>query len=296
MPKVFWKSEEEQQVALMAGKLLEKGDEKAVARAVFRSQELILDPSRHRPFSSIQTGVAHFKQLIPLVMAAEKARNEEIMEERRKEERRHEERRHAEQAQRDLEAQEEREAEERAQRRASEQRNDVMIANGLNPLNLTSETIMQPDFIGSLVRQYGSIFENALVAELTNAAQRAHLRVASTLQEQVKAFEDIPKARPNRPRVLVVGFKSHLNHELFKEFNEFLDLSFLDTSANPKQIQSSAAMCDHVLVIRKFVGHHHSDAAKNHPGFHLVNGSISAAKEILQAIAVKFDDEAKKLQ
>jgi hypothetical protein len=296
MTKVFWKDDEEQAVALTAGKLLESGDEKFMNRALLRAQEITLSPERQRPIQSLQSSATYFKSLIPLVMAAEKARNAEIQEERRQEERRHDERRAEQQARIDQEEREEREAEERAQRRAQEQRTDVIIANGLDPLNITSEQMIQPDFIGNLVRSYGSMFEDALVAELTIAAQRAHLRVATTLQSQVKAFEDLPKARPNRPRVLVIGFKSHLNHELYKEFNEFLDLSFLDTSANPKQIQSSASMCDYVLVIRKFVGHHHTDAAKNHPGYHLVNGSISSAKEILSSIAVKFDDQSKAKQ
>jgi hypothetical protein len=275
MTKVFWKPEELHAVLLQAGKLIESGEELAMGQALVRAQRMALVPSRHRSELSLKSAVTDFKPKIAQAMAAEKRRKDK--------------------EQSDLvdrlnaEDKEEQDAEERAKARAV---NDSMSVSLPLKVSLTDSTRMiQPDFIGSICRTIGSQFENALVAELTSAVERAHVRVAQTVRAKVLPFEEIPTIKLHRPKVVIAGFKSHLNHELYDEFSEFLDMTFFDADAQPRQLSQAASRADYVLLIKKFVGHNLREVVDHHPGFLLVQGSISSAKNMLLELASKPDPE-----
>jgi hypothetical protein len=293
MPKVFWKPDEREAICFEAAIWMEANNSKSVISALEHAQTIVLSVDRHRPKTSLMTSVMEFR---PLIADAIKSMNAiRAADEQRKieEANRLEEDELAEQTRLRKEEHEEREAEERAQLRQAEESQALVLTQEEEVNSVVTERMLQPDFIMNIVRSLASQFENALVAELTSAAERAHLRVAGTLAEQVKAFTDLPIVKADRPRVLVMGFKSHLNHELLKEFREFLDLSFLTNEVTTKQLSNSAGMCDYVLVIKKFVSHAHTEAVSGHPGYMLINGSISTAREKLMELAIKHDDKNK---
>jgi hypothetical protein len=291
MTKVFWKPEELLAVLLQAGKLIESGEEVAMGQALVRAQRMALVPSRHRSELSLKSAVTDFKPKIAQAMAAEKQRvAKETLEKVAisASENKRKEKEQSDLADRlNAEDKEEQDAEERAKTRAISDSTSISLPSNNDVTD--HNRMIQPDFIGSICRSIGAQFEKALVAELTAAFERAHTRVAQTGRAKVMPFEEIPTIKLNRPKVVIAGFKSHLNHELYDEFSEFLDMTFFDADAQPRQLSQAASRADHVLLIKKFVGHNLREAVDHHPGFLLVQGSISSTKNVLLELASKPD-------
>lgn len=285
--KVFWTKAEADTVALKAGQLVQSGEEKHLGPALIRAQRLMLPSNRLRTETSLKSVVTQFKLTVDRVMREEYLRQTNAVSVAAQVEAAAKEKEAADAAQLLAEEAEEKAAEERATTRAAAEASNVSLEHKIQVDVADPTRTIQPDFIQSICRNIAGQFENNLVAELTAAVERAHLRVASLVNCQIKSFEELPKVKPNRPKVVIAGFKSHLNHELYAEFNEHLDMRFFDADVQPRQLAAAASTADHVLLIKKFVGHNLREVIDRHPGFFLVQGSITAAKEKLLEIATR---------
>lgn len=285
MTRICWTAEEELAVFVRANKLLESGQESGFGRALVNAQIAVLPYDRRRPEKSLLTGVTairpRYEQIVnehKKNMAKTQIENTTLIEKLKAT-------KQIENQIQQIDAELERKIETEALDRIS------IIDEALSAFS--GSTTIPNHFLKNLIGRISSSFEDALVVELNAAAMRAHERVARTLEAQVQAFEELPKVKEARPKVLIVGFKSFFNAEFEKEFGSFLDLSFIDSHSSLKQVQRSAAMCDHVLLIKKFVSHSHTEVLKNHPGYKLIVGSVSVAKDYLTELSVKHDDANK---
>lgn len=285
MTRIYWSNEEELAVFVRANNLLETGQETGFGRALVNAQIAVLPMDRRRPEKSLLTGVTAMRPRFDSVIAEHKRniKNAAAVEQKKVEE-------HQQEIQKEKQIQLADAVIERAVVENALERIGIIDQASLD---VGVEKFIQPDFLRNIINRISRNFEDSLVLELNAAAMRAHERVARTLEAQIQSFEELPKPRASRPKVLIIGFKSFFNAEFEREFGQFLDLSFLDATVNLKQVQRAAAMCDHVLLIKKFASHSHTEVLKNHPGYKLIVGAASVTKDVLTELSVKFDDANK---
>ena len=105
-------------------------------------------------------------------------------------------------------------------------------------------------------------------------------------QSKLKAAT-VAKVPSKLIKVMVVGPLGRQANVLVNEFEDMLDLVFIQTSENISRINAVKGGCDYVVAMKKFINHNISDALKNHKGYILVPGGIETTKQTLLELACK---------
>lgn len=110
--------------------------------------------------------------------------------------------------------------------------------------------------------------------------------ISKILSSLPKIKSNISNPKPDKKhlkKILIVGLLPEQQNEISKEFKGIYDLRYVkDESIH--QIKSIASNCDEIILMTKFIGHRHQDAAKSSGVIYsYCNGAVSELKEILEA-------------
>ena len=131
-------------------------------------------------------------------------------------------------------------------------------------------------------------FEEELLVHLHAATEHAMATVDNRFQQRLtEARKAVKVNRVELPRVLIVGLQGNQPTDISNEYGEMLDLRFVEATASTNLIRSGSKHADYVVLITKFISHHHQEAVREHPGLIYVNGSTSELKQVLLPLACR---------
>lgn len=87
-------------------------------------------------------------------------------------------------------------------------------------------------------------------------------------------------------KVLIIGVRAKLTHQLTKQFKGKLDLKFL-TDQHTNYCKKSKGTYDTVISCTGFVGHEVEGMYRNHSGYIRINGSKTAIIQTLRQLVIQ---------
>lgn len=246
MTKVFWKDAEIEVIAERAGELITSGAEKSWTKAIIRVQGC-LSKDRQKPESSIGA-------------FAPKVR--EVFKHQQKE-------------------------------KAKAADSKVSAVTDLSEDKVMEPHLPKPPLDNMFSTQIVNVahilaqrFEEELVAKLEMATTNALRTVETSFQKRIDAARaQVKELKVTLPKVLVVGVLGSQATELDKEYSSTLDMRYLDNTTGVALLKSQSSHSDYVILLTKFISHKHQEVVRDHKGLILVNGAVSAVKDVLLSIA-----------
>ena len=154
-----------------------------------------------------------------------------------------------------------------------------------------SDTSFEGSLLNSITSLAGVIaqrFEEELLAQLHVASEHAMASVDDRFKQRLAEARRAVKApKIDLPKVMIVGLQGSQPNDIVDEYGEVLDLRFIEATSSTSLLKAGAKHSDFVVLVTKFISHHHQEAVREHPGLIYCNGVVSELKDILLPLACR---------
>lgn len=161
-------------------------------------------------------------------------------------------------------------------------RAEADAAKAVDPASLPFDTLIGAigvKIAGMLLHSIGEHLQESIMQRVSEALGHVALNAPPILPEGVTRLHAAPRNR--KPRVLIVGLLNQQEHDMTKAMGEFLSLDYAK-SEHHKTLEDKARNADLVVLMTKFISHHHSETV-HRVNEHVVfrNGGVSELKRWL---------------
>jgi hypothetical protein len=161
-------------------------------------------------------------------------------------------------------------------------RAEAEAAKAVDPASLPFDTLIGAIGVkvaGMLLHSIGEHLEESIMQRVTEALGHVAVNVPPVLPEGVTRLHAAPRNR--KPRVLIVGLLNQQEQDMTKAMGELLSLDYVK-SEHHKTLEDKARNADLVVLMTKFISHHHSETVQR-VNEHVVfrNGGVSELKRWL---------------
>lgn len=250
MSKVFWKPDEKKQIGLAAIEIYRRNDGDTSWKQCVILGQNVLPEDRRRPESSIKTSSK--ESLDELMQIGEEQYAIAMAEKARVD----------------------------AERQAEEDRRTAELAE--KEARRVEEESSVGFRITKMVDNIVDEFERTLELRLSDAVNKVFGRVQRQIANKIAHMN--PTARV--PRVLIVGLLPRHEEAIHKDFDPYLDITFVDANKITQLIEK-AKHKDYVVVNTGFINHSVVEKLRGHKGMLLAPTNSAVADRLLEIVTRK---------